>query len=375
LNFVESSGVRRVGKKNSPGDGFPSMNKFRFAAVWAVAALLVFAAAAASAQEGEQTMGSAEQALMELSMAMQSLPDPSESPDAQRAFAAGTADLAAKARAFVLAHPEHQYAFPILVELYPGTLIQSGKSEAEVAAAMEQFEKEGANTPVAALFAYKKLMESLPEGTSTLVYYTELKGLNERHSNSPFLLGKMADVLGDVDGMSAPEKLAEADRLIATGKLDSRVVEGLQGFKKMASAIGTPVSFQFKALDGTAIDTAQWKGKVVLVDFWATWCGPCVAEMPRMKSLYDQYHAQGLEVIGISCDESAEPLQKFVAAKGIAWPQWPPQNDEGWHPEAKAWGVRGIPTMFLIDKEGLLRSVTARGELETLIPQLLAEKM
>jgi thiol-disulfide isomerase/thioredoxin len=113
----------------------------------------------------------------------------------------------------------------------------------------------------------------------------------------------------------------------------------------------------------------------VLIDFWATWCGPCVAELPRMLELYAEYNPQGLEVVGISCDNSVEPLKEFVADREIPWTQWPPMDDKGWHPEATKWGVRGIPTMFLIDKKGVLRSVEARAELETLIPELLAEEM
>jgi thiol-disulfide isomerase/thioredoxin len=113
------------------------------------------------------------------------------------------------------------------------------------------------------------------------------------------------------------------------------------------------------------------RGKVVVVDFWATWCGPCVAELPALKRLYDEYHPRGLEIVGVSLDDNQAQLRKFVQDRGVRWPQVFGRASQELRTE---WGVRGIPTVFLVDRQGRLRNVEARGKLERLVPALLEEK-
>ena len=124
--------------------------------------------------------------------------------------------------------------------------------------------------------------------------------------------------------------------------------------------------------------TKDWKGKVILVDFWATWCGPCIAELPKVKKIYKDYHDKGLEILGVSCDSEAGELKGFIAKNpDMPWPQLfdAQQNPKlNWHPLAKEYGINGIPTMFLIDKKGVVRTVEARQEFEELIPKMLQEK-
>ena len=126
-------------------------------------------------------------------------------------------------------------------------------------------------------------------------------------------------------------------------------------------------------MDGTAFSTDSLKGKVILVDLWATWCGPCVRELPHVAKIYQKYHDQGLEVVGVSCDRKAEDLKKFLEShKEFTWTQlYDPKLPE-WE-TAKQFGVLSIPRMFLIDKKGIVRTIDASEKMEEMIPKLLAE--
>jgi len=147
---------------------------------------------------------------------------------------------------------------------------------------------------------------------------------------------------------------------------------------RQASAVGKPFEFEFAdAITGTTITSEGLKGQVVIVDFWATWCGPCIAEMPHMKELYAKYHDEGVEFIGISLDQpeedgGLEKLKKYVDENEITWPQFYQGN--GWASEFSAsWGINSIPTLFAVDREGNLHTVQAHGQIEDLIHELLAD--
>ena len=107
--------------------------------------------------------------------------------------------------------------------------------------------------------------------------------------------------------------------------------------------------FSVKTLDGAALKLSTLKGKVVLLDFWATWCPPCRAEIPHFKELYTQYKGKGLEVIGLALDEQGESaVRPFAQQNGINYPL-----AAGTQALAQAYGgILGIPTTFLIDKQG-----------------------
>ena len=114
-------------------------------------------------------------------------------------------------------------------------------------------------------------------------------------------------------------------------------------------------------LDDKPVSLADYRGKLVLLDFWATWCGPCIAEMPDVKEVYEKYHDKGFEIIGISLDTDEATLRKFIRENQLPWRQV--FDGKGWEtPLVQKYGVRGIPAQFLIDREGRVISVKARGE-------------
>jgi RNA polymerase sigma factor (sigma-70 family) len=158
------------------------------------------------------------------------------------------------------------------------------------------------------------------------------------------------------------------------------------GELRQREGIGRPFELEFDdAISGRRISMKDLRGKVVVVDFWATWCGPCIHEIPEMIKIYNRYHDQGVEFVGVSLDlpvedGGLEALHKSVEHWRIPWPQYHLGHDNhrivsGAPTDdfSEFWGVGGIPAVFIIDAEGRLYSTEARGRLETLIPRLLKE--
>ena len=184
---------------------------------------------------------------------------------------------------------------------------------------------------------------------------------------------------------SADLKLAEAEWAAFGNHPNAKVREMAAQKMQLAELIKAPLDLKFTAADGRTVDVAALRGKVVLVDFWATWCGPCVQEIPNVVAVYGQYHPQGFEIVGISFDQApdaakpakrqktAEQVLAFTKEHGMPWPQF--YDGSYWqNPYGRKYGIRGIPAMFLLDKNGMVVSTNARGpKLEQEVKRLLAE--
>ena len=132
--------------------------------------------------------------------------------------------------------------------------------------------------------------------------------------------------------------------------------------------------FTFTTLrDGRRLSLSDFHGKVVLLDFWATWCEPCMAELPNVKEIYKKYHDRGFEIIGISLDTNESALRSELQKQGITWPQY--YDGKGWDNQIAAlYRVFAIPATFLLDREGVIRYRDLRGqELADKVAELLAE--
>ena len=132
------------------------------------------------------------------------------------------------------------------------------------------------------------------------------------------------------------------------------------------------LDFQVTGLSGEPLSLSQYRGQVVLLDFWATWCPPCIAEMPNVKATYAKYKNQKFEIIGISLDQSTAPLEAYIASEGLTWRQY---WDNGGR-ISNMYNVRAIPSTFLIDGAGIIRRVNLRGPaLEMAVDELVRENL
>jgi thiol-disulfide isomerase/thioredoxin len=136
-----------------------------------------------------------------------------------------------------------------------------------------------------------------------------------------------------------------------------------------------PKAFSVKDLEGKDLSLEAYKGKVVLLDFWATWCGPCVQELPNVIAAYKKYHSKGFEIVGISLDgEDKSALTKFLSSHpDMKWQQF--YDGKKWKNEvSQLYGVQSIPATYLIDQNGKIYRTGLRGKaLERAVDRLLAK--
>lgn len=166
---------------------------------------------------------------------------------------------------------------------------------------------------------------------------------------------------GSNDPALARETYTEMSKLLAKAEDEriQRLGRLMEGVVRRLDLVGNEIKIEGALLSGEPFDWEKYKGKVVLVDFWATWCGPCRAEMPHLKKVYEQYRDKGFEIVGISLDRSREPLEKYVAEENIAWATV--FNNDKPSPTVEYYGIFAIPTTVLVGKDGKVISLDARG--------------
>jgi thiol-disulfide isomerase/thioredoxin len=131
-----------------------------------------------------------------------------------------------------------------------------------------------------------------------------------------------------------------------------------------------PLELSFTTVDGKKFNLADLRGKVVLVDFWATWCPPCVEEVPQLVETYEKFKDRGFEIVGISLDNDKSALEKFTAENKMAWPQF--FDGKGWDNElAQRFKIQSVPTMWLLGKDGKLVDPAPRSRLEQAVTAAL----
>ncbi len=146
-------------------------------------------------------------------------------------------------------------------------------------------------------------------------------------------------------------------------------------YRRRSALIGQPFLVDGVQLDGSPFDWSKYQGKVVLVDFWATWCGPCLQEIPNIKKNYEKYREQGFEVVGVNLDDDPQTVQRFLGLQPLPWTTVvsADANARGFeHPLAVKCGIDAIPFIVLIGRDGKVNALHVRGEkLEPTLAQML----
>ena len=220
------------------------------------------------------------------------------------------------------------------------TDIQSGKTtEADLSDDLKQFdallaEHKGEKTDAVARILYMKAMLYSQVMHDTAKSDALMNQLTNDFSGTTFV--------AELEKQQAQESEAQ--------KIQAGLTEGSQfpGFNEK-DVMGKPLSI------------ANYKGKVVMIDFWATWCGPCRGEIPNVVATYQKYHDKGFEIIGVSLDSDKEKLLSFIKENNMTWQQY--FDGQGWSNKlAVKYGIESIPMTFLLDGSGKIIGKDLRGE-------------
>jgi len=281
------------------------------------------------------------------------------------------ATAADRARDFYLKYPNDAYAAAAKEREWQAlTLLSKASPEAQIAQRIDDIEKGLLNnSSLSAQQRYgiraaqvqrkahsreeyekgiRDLLREFPDDTrSYQLLLSAQRGVTNEHAR---------EVAQEVLGSNAPDEIkAEAKSIL-----------------NMMDSIGKPLNLQYTALDGRKIDLQKMKGKVVLIDFWATWCAPCVADMPAVKEIYDKLHLKGFEILGVNFDQEKPVVEQFLKEKQLTWPQY--YDGKGWRNKfGQEFGIDTLPRMWLVDKKGVLRDLDGRKDLESKVENLLAE--
>lgn len=191
--------------------------------------------------------------------------------------------------------------------------------------------------------------------------YAKSQSANDLGRHELAAMQSAASLAERIDDKLAASLNREFGELLMANAKTRRAGEMMQATARRLGLVGNALEITGVTSAETPFDLEELKGKVVLVDFWATWCGPCMAEMPNIKKNYELYHDRGFEVVAISVDRDLKALERYLEKES---PPWTVLVDE--HPENKVkagdyYGVNAIPTTVLVGADGKVITFDCRG--------------
>jgi len=189
-----------------------------------------------------------------------------------------------------------------------------------------------------------------------------IKYIIHKYKDRPTVLYALNYLSWKRDGellMSTLDNLINKYPWLTEAKVRKReILENMAQTAKIADGMKAP-DFAYPDLNGKKMGPKDFRGKYLIVDFWASWCGPCRAEIPNLKALYKKYQSKGLEILSISVDAKQNDWKKALNEEKMAWPQINAQESK---PVMASYLFSGIPYMVVVDKEGNIIEKNLRGE-------------
>lgn len=308
-------------------------------------------------------------------------PSPDQIATFERTLGVAASESATKAKAFYEQYPTHTKAgeardrelelLNVAVQLGQTNLIvRLEKLEATQLEKTDLSPEERMEVRMRQLQRQVKLADDHDSTSSVSIMDKGVRAMLKEFPNRPEPLTLLVRVAEGWISAGDPEKAKGIFKELKEQSLPEEMKDQVKSWETKIDRLGKPIDLKFVALDGKNIDLASLVGKVVLLQFWATWSAASLEELAGVKSAYEQLHDKGLEVIGVSLDRERNSLEQFVSDQGIVWSQ----SFEGeTNSIAERFSISSVPTLWLLDKHGKLRDINARTGLTARIKRLLDE--